>query len=263
MNMHEAETIGIEEPEAMSRRGLLIQGASLAAGLYIARNTLLLPGSAQAQSTGEVCTTEPDGSQVCVEEESSTIDETTTEDFTHQFIPEDERDHGDRSGARGRRRPRGDRYVHFNQGDWGARIASSGCGPTSAAEVITNVSGHYATPRKMADILSPKYYIPGSGTRPEAFKYLGRRFNLEVHKTDLDDARDVIKYGGGLAIVHASPGYFTGLGHYMVLKDVKSGKFRISDPNGRGKHGDSESRLWSAAALRSNGVDAVWTFQAR
>ncbi|MDB5170817.1 MAG: murein hydrolase [Candidatus Saccharibacteria bacterium] len=154
-------------------------------------------------------------------------------------------------------------FVDYNQNDgqWGARIAASGCGPTSIAMVVATLTGkRVITPITIGRKLGDKYYIPGSGTRREAFPVIARMYGLEEHRVgSLRAAARVIKLGG-LAIVHAKKGHFTTPGHYMVLKSYINDKFQIADPNARPGR-DSETRSWSAMALRRAGVDEFYTFQ--
>lgn len=152
-------------------------------------------------------------------------------------------------------------FVDYDQGDWGSRYASAGCGPASAAMVAATETGnHRITPHTIGRLLTPKYWAYGSGTRPAGFHAVAERYGLKYDHTDLQGAAEALM-DGGLAIVHAKPGHFTSLGHYMVLKSYAeaSGRFKIADPNdapGR----DSEIRWWLPAQLKANGIDDVWTF---
>lgn len=149
-------------------------------------------------------------------------------------------------------------FVNYDQGDWGDRYASTGCGPTSAAMVAATETGRRITPHKIGRMLTPDYWAHDAGTRPAGFHAVAKRFGLTEEHSNLQDAKEILREGG-LAIVHAKPGHFTGAGHYMVLKRLYHGRFKLADPNGAPGR-DSEVRWWSPGQLKANGVDDVWTF---
>lgn len=150
-------------------------------------------------------------------------------------------------------------FVDYNQGDWGERYATTGCGPTSAAMVVATETGNsHINPHTTGHLLSPKFWARGSGTTPEGFSFLAKRFGLTEEESNLQGAEEVLR-DGGLAIVHAKPGHFTSAGHYMVLKSLYHGRFKLADPNNAPGR-DSEVRWWTPGQLKHDGVDDVWTF---
>jgi hypothetical protein len=158
-----------------------------------------------------------------------------------------------------------DQNVHTKHGyRWGARIAGAGCGPTAMAMVAATLEGTGSiTPITVANDLSPKYFIPGGGTDAKGFRYEAEKYGIYEHHVNMKHFGaqvSKVEREGGLAIVHAHPGHFTRAGHYLVIKAVEGGKFRLADPNGKPGR-DSEKRLWSASQLRQAGVDDAWTFR--
>lgn len=159
-------------------------------------------------------------------------------------------------------------FVDYNQNQimnghykWGERIAHTGCGPTSLAMVVASETGRLATPHTITQEIPRKYYQPGAGTDPRAFPIVARLNGLsEKHVGRNFKAAERVLSVGGLAIVHALPGHFTGKGHYMVLKRYSHGRFTLADPNGH-KGRDSERRRWTPGQLRANGTDNIWTFR--
>lgn len=149
-------------------------------------------------------------------------------------------------------------FVDFNQGDWGDRYASTGCGPTAAAMVASTETGRRITPHKIGHLLTPDYWAHDAGTRPAGFHAVAKRFGLVEEHSNLQEAKEILREGG-LAIVHADPGHFTSQGHYMVLKRLYHGRFKLADPNGAPGR-DSEVRWWSPRELKRAGIDDVWTF---
>lgn len=157
-------------------------------------------------------------------------------------------------------------FVNYDQGDWA--YPSTNCGPTSYAMVAATLKGtKRITPNTITGQISPRWYNPGvTGTEAKAFFAMGNRHGLKVEDykgaSRFQQAKETLREGG-LAIIHAKPGsgYFTEKGHYLVIKRVQSGKFRIADSNGRGRQGDSETRRWSVKALKKRGIGDIWTFK--
>jgi hypothetical protein len=156
-------------------------------------------------------------------------------------------------------------FVDYNQNHnnfkWGKGIAKTGCGPTVLAMVMATLTGNKdITPNTIANRIRPmKLWAPGNGMSEKAFAIVARHYGIkERSAASLSDAKKVAKLGG-LSIIHAKPGHFTGLGHYMVIKGVKNGNFLLADPNNKPGR-DSETKAWSAGKLRAYGVDGVWTF---
>lgn len=146
----------------------------------------------------------------------------------------------------------------YDQGDYGGRFPSQGCGPTSGAMIVATLKNNpRITPPVIGRQLPDKYWP--SGMYASGFHYIAKKHGIHSEESTLQEAKDVL-WDGGLAAVHARPGHFTSAGHYMVLKAVNSaGKFRIADPNGAPGR-DSERRWWSIRELKRAGVDDVWTF---
>jgi hypothetical protein len=124
--------------------------------------------------------------------------------------------------------------------------------------VATETSNRRITPHTIGRFLTPKFWLQGSGTRPEGFDAVAKRYGLVEQHSNLQDAKAVLR-AGGLAVVHAKPGHFTSAGHYMVLKRLYHGRFKLADPNGAPGR-DSEVRWWSPRELKRAGVDDVWSF---
>gem|GEM_PF-6188594 len=125
----------------------------------------------------------------------------------------------------------------------------------------------------MLSILSPNYYIPGSGTRPEAFAVIARRFHLKEGASSLTGAKQAITEEGGLAIAEFNAALADQRSgnspiavndHYVLLDRFKNGRFAIADPHqGGGRHTqtnpDGLIHWWSTQALNAAGLTHVWT----
>jgi hypothetical protein len=126
----------------------------------------------------------------------------------------------------------------YNQRDYtetpygSSSIAKSGCGITSASMVISYFAGRKITP----DILAPHYNLRTLTFQQRMLKALddcnikiveefyGKKQWPQVYKA-LEE--------GYLVISYQSPGFFTEVGHFLVLTGLtEDGKVWINDPNG-------------------------------
>ncbi len=164
--------------------------------------------------------------------------------------------------------------VSYNQGDtqwaglpYGAgktSIGSSGCGPTSMAMIAATLTGdHSITPKTIADRYGASYHV-SEGTSWGVFPVFGADYGLKMTDlgTNLQAAANIIRQGG-LVIISVDPGYFTGGGHLMVIRAVSAdgSGFYLADPNGNGRHGDSETRAFTAEFLAGDGnLKNLWGY---
>ncbi len=157
--------------------------------------------------------------------------------------------------------------VSYDQGDprWAsdpygagkASIGSSGCGPTSIAMVVATLTGNSSvTPLTIANKYGGQYHPAGDGTSWAVFPVVGRDYGLQEQNlgTDLSSVPAILKQGG-LVIISVGAGYFTSDGHIMVIRAVSADgtQFFLADPNGTGRHGDSETRGFTASFLIGEG----------
>jgi hypothetical protein len=134
-------------------------------------------------------------------------------------------------------------------------IGESGCGPTSLAMIAATLLGDNSiTPVTIADRYGAQYHQ--DGTVWSLMPVFARDYGLKYQDlgTNLQAAADVLK-GGGLVLISVDPGYFTSQGHFMVLRAVTPDgtAFYINDPNGKGRHGDSETRSFTTDFLVNEG----------
>jgi hypothetical protein len=142
-------------------------------------------------------------------------------------------------------------------------IGESGCGPTSLAMIGATLLGDKSiTPLVLANRYGARYHT--NGTAWSLMPVFAQDYGLKYQDlgTNLQAAADVLK-GGGLVLISVDPGYFTSQGHFMVIRAVSPDgtTFYINDPNGKGRHGDSESRGFTADFLVSQGsLKHLWGY---
>jgi ABC-type bacteriocin/lantibiotic exporter with double-glycine peptidase domain len=143
------------------------------------------------------------------------------------------------------------------------RAKKAACAPTALAMVGSTLLGRTITPATVIRRYAKRYYVCNAGSAHALILRFARDYGLRGRyvRRSLSRAAEVINRGG-LAIVLADAGYFTGKGHFLVLYRTKGNQFWISDPNGHGKRGDSESHPFSSSFLLGRGnVTKVWTFE--
>ena len=109
-------------------------------------------------------------------------------------------------------------------------IGTSGCGPTSAAMVVSSIKGTI-TPAEMADLyVKYGYRTKNNGTYWSAFKWTADVFDIgysECYK--LDDAVAKLK-DNHYIIASCNQGLFTYGGHFIVLTGVEGNYIKVYDP---------------------------------
>ena len=109
-------------------------------------------------------------------------------------------------------------------------IGTSGCGPTSAAMVVSSIKGNI-TPDQMANLyVNYGYRSANQGTYWSAFKWTADIFDIgysECYK--LDDAVAKLK-DNHYIIASCNQGLFTYGGHFIVLTGVEGDYIKVYDP---------------------------------
>jgi len=120
--------------------------------------------------------------------------------------------------------------MYSSVGDSSQTIGTSGCGPTSAAMVVSSIKGNI-TPDTMANLYTQYgYRSANQGTYWSAFKWTADVFNIgysECYK--LDDAVAKLK-DNHYIIASCNQGLFTYGGHFIVLTGVEGDYIKVYDP---------------------------------
>ena len=120
--------------------------------------------------------------------------------------------------------------MYSSVGDSSQTIGTSGCGPTSAAMVVSSIKGNI-TPDQMADLyMKYGYRSANQGTYWSAFKWTADVFDIgysECYK--LDDAVAKLK-DNHYIIASCNQGLFTYGGHFIVLTGVEGDYIKVYDP---------------------------------
>ena len=119
--------------------------------------------------------------------------------------------------------------MYSSIGNTSQTIGTSGCGPASAAMVVSSIKGNI-TPDQMADLYTRYgYRSPNQGTYWSAFKWTADVFNIEYSECyRLDDAINKLK-NNNYIIASCNQGLFTYGGHFIVLVGIEGNYIKIYD----------------------------------
>lgn len=109
-------------------------------------------------------------------------------------------------------------------------IGSSGCGPTSAAMVVTATKGTI-TPDQMADLfVKYGYRSANNGTYWSAFRAVADEFNIGyTETTDIQRALQLLQ-SNHYVVASCGNGLFTTGGHFIVLTELNGDTITVYDP---------------------------------
>lgn len=109
-------------------------------------------------------------------------------------------------------------------------IGTSGCGPTSAAMVVSTIKG-VVYPDTMGDLyVSHGYRSANNGTYLAAFKWTANYYGIEYSQTtNLDTAVDYLRQGYKI-VASCGNGLFTTGGHLIAIMGIDGDTLIIHDP---------------------------------
>ena len=121
-------------------------------------------------------------------------------------------------------------HVYTAIGDNSQTIGTSGCGPTSAAMVVTAIKGTI-TPPEMGDLfVQYGYTSANSGTYWSAFRWVADVFDIEYQETSsLDTAINLLR-NNNYVVASVANGLFTSGRHFIVLVGIDGDTIKIYDP---------------------------------
>lgn len=155
-------------------------------------------------------------------------------------------------------------FVYYFQTDYKqaygrtSTIASSGCGPTSMAMVLTYLMGEEITPIDTARYSEQHgYRVEGNGTYAGLFPAMAAEYGLNCTQEN-PTAQNIINSlsEGNIIIAHMGPGTFTKGGHYIVLKGLDAnGNVIIADPASR----DRTNQTYPASLIANESKASMYS----
>lgn len=128
-------------------------------------------------------------------------------------------------------------YYQYNYQEsygYGTTIASSGCGPTAMAMVLTAVTGEEVTPVEAANwSMEHGHRIKNNGTAWAYFDDIAEDYGVECEQMGVSRDNIISNLSEGKYVIAVvGPGHFTKGGHYIVLTGItEDGKITVADPN--------------------------------
>lgn len=121
-------------------------------------------------------------------------------------------------------------HLYTSVGNTSQTIGTSGCGPTSAAMIVTAVKG-VITPDTMGDLfVKYGYRSADNGTYYSAFKWVADTFDIDYSEAyKLDDAVNLLR-NNNYVVCSVGNGLFTTGGHFIVLVGIDGDTIKIYDP---------------------------------
>ena len=121
-------------------------------------------------------------------------------------------------------------HMYSAIGDSSQTMGISGCGPTSAAMVVSSIKG-VITPPEMGDLfVEYGYRSTNNGTYFSAMKWVADVFDITYQETySLNTAVNLLK-DNYYVIVSCNEGLFTYGGHFIVIVGVDGNTLKIYDP---------------------------------
>lgn len=269
--------------------GIVLTSASLGVGVT-GVNTMMAPERADAAPADVTCTTETRGNasvETCASEDGSyrSVTETTIEGGAepremqptaptpvkkkarvNPGNPAESR----KTQQKAKQERKANSQKNFKGYDMQASpfTDGNGCFITSVASALRRETGNSnikPTSNKLYHPELRRRWTPGGGVVRGAYLFqalpaMAARYNVKVSGSDSFNSaaiRRAIRRNDEVVIL-AQAGHFTAGGHYMAIRGLtQSGRFVIDDPNGKGRHGDSErKRGWSGSELKAGGVIA-------
>ena len=120
--------------------------------------------------------------------------------------------------------------MYSSTGNRNQTIGLSGCGPTSAAMIVTACKGAI-TPDIMADLfVKYGYRSANNGTYWSAFRAIADEFDICYKETSNVDTAISLLRNNNYVVASVGNGLFTTGGHFIVLAGVNGDTIKVYDP---------------------------------
>lgn len=155
--------------------------------------------------------------------------------------------------------------VYYNQYDYGNAsygddtISNSGCGPTSAAMILSTFLDEEVTPQMACDFSAVNGHLVVGGTEDAFFDDIFNEYGVSYTKEEQTEENIISSLeDGNLIIAHVGPSEFTKSGHFIVLSGLdENGNVIVADPASRRRTELTWSSSYIANIRRGQGMYIV------
>lgn len=138
-------------------------------------------------------------------------------------------------------------------------IAENGCAIVSLAMVDSFLKSKEVTPQDVLNWSKQEYYVHNQGTSWTIFSDYAQahQINFFNHGDNFYEAMQAVQ-NGDIAIASVAKGYFTEVGHILVIRGYENGNVYVNDPN------DDPTKMFSVQPIPESvfleeGLN-YWTF---
>jgi hypothetical protein len=135
-------------------------------------------------------------------------------------------------------------------------IATSGCGPTALAMVLTYLTGDEITPVETA-ALGNGTYTCSEGTYWSYFGDISAKYGVSCTQESVTKENIINDLSSGKTLIMSmGPGTFTKSGHFIVLRGIDSdGKIIVADPNSE----ERSNQTYDVSVFLNEGKQ-IWSY---
>lgn len=166
--------------------------------------------------------------------------------------------------------PDGSPFIYYDQ-TWeaydnypygSATIGGYGCGPTSMAMVVSNLTGTMVTPAQMGDWSAANgYFVRGRGTAYGLFPAVAAKYGISCTTISSADRETVVSSlkQGKLLLTIVGPGDFTVGRHFLLIRGITDdGKLLLADS---GKYENALTEWDYDRVMRQISGGQFWIFE--
>lgn len=134
-------------------------------------------------------------------------------------------------------------------------IANSACAPTALSMVMSAFTGEMVTPSDIVAQVRPEE-VSANGTEWSFLDRVGEVYGVSSERLPYSETtvRERLAQGK-IVVILVGEGYFTFVGHMLVILDVDEEGFTINDPNSY----ENSLRKWSFEEIAP--VQEIWAFE--